>query len=164
MIPQNAFLALFLSLALSLFSSLATSAAIPLPSIRVYEYESETHQSTLKAATISPPTTNTIVKGRPLYFPETVPDASEIAERLTTLHQAGLVPSSQHPQPQNSIGSSSPNAKIDTRARVLHMCGLSVETWNATVPPLPLPPLGLFVFASSIVCVATIISKMRAPY
>lgn len=161
MIPRNTFLPIFLSLALLLFSSLATGAAIPLPSIRVYEYESETHQSPLKAATISHPT-KTIVKGRPYYFPETIPDASELAERLKTLREAGLVPSSKHLP--NSIGSSSPNAEIDTRARLSHMCSLSAEVWNATVPPLPLPPLGLFIFASSIVCVATIISKMRAPH
>lgn len=156
---QNAFPATFLSLALLLFSSLVTGAAIPTTSIRIYEYKSETHQSTLQAATLSHPTTDTIVKGRAYYFPETVPDASEIAERLIALREAGFVPSSKHLQ--NSIDSSSPNAEIDTRARVSHMCSLSVKAWNATIPPLPLPPLSLFIFASSIVCVATIISKMR---
>lgn len=167
MIPQRPFLVILPLLSLLLFSSLATGAAIPPPSIRVYEYESETHQSTLKAASLSRPittTTNTIAKGRPYYFPETVPDDSEIAERLTALREAGLVPSSQRQHVQNSIGSSSPDTEIDTRARtswVSRIC--SAESRNATISAVPLPPLGLFVFASSVVCVATIISRMRAP-
>lgn len=161
MIPQKPLRVILLSLSLLLFSSLATGAAIPPPSIRVYEYESETHQSTLKAASLSRPIANTIAKGRPYYFPETVPDDSEIAERLTALREAGLVSSSQRQHVQNSIGSSSPDTEIDTRARTSRVSRFgSAESRNATIFAVP---LSLFVFASSVVCVATIISRMRAP-
>lgn len=153
MILQRTILAIYLSLAL-LFSSPATGAAIPPRSMRLHESED----------TYLPPTTQAAItrlsKRTPSYFPETVPDAAEIEDRLTTLREAGLVPSS-HPQQheQFQAGTSSANAEIDTGARI-HSS--RVSHMGELVAPAPLPPLAFFVFASSLVCVATIIQKMRA--
>ncbi|KAJ6110492.1 hypothetical protein N7486_002727 [Penicillium sp. IBT 16267x] len=87
----------FLPLLLA-FSSLATPAAIPsslIPSVRDSFVPHSTREST-DSSRVSAQSANenaeahNIPKGTPYYFPETMPDNDEIAERLTALHEAGF--------------------------------------------------------------------------
>lgn len=168
-------------------SNLAASAAIPSSPIRASEYEPEpeSHQSTSKSslgpASWTPSTqqlqsvtadtdNNDVAKRTPYYFPETVPDADEILERLTALREAGFVAHSeaQTPRPK-SKPIDGPDAAIDTpgarnppirvwmsesRASMDY-----AEVWETT--PTLLPPVALFGFAAAVVCVATILKKVR---
>lgn len=160
----KAILAMYLSLAL-LFTSLAASAAIPPRSIALHSSEDTSPPLRPTAQTaLTPPR---LSKRTPSYFPETVPDAAEIEDRLTSLREAGFVPSS-HPQQQEGETQFQPdaNAEIDTRTRarihsspVSHM-GMDLDMGEPA--PAPLPALAFFAFAASLVCVATIIQKLRA--
>lgn len=172
------------------FSSLAASAAIPSSPIRASEYEPEpeSHQSTLEPslgpgpASWTPSTQSQsvtadtenhhVAKRTPYYFPETVPDADEIMERLTALREAGFVAHSQDQMPRTKSKSKSidgPDAAIDTpRARNLpirvwmsesRVSMARAEVWDTTSTLLP--PVAFFAFAAAVVCVATIFKNVR---
>lgn len=152
MMLQNTFLAIYLLLAL-LFSSLARGAAIPSTSKlnQLYQHEPElqsSHQNpsypppTIQSTTSNEhPRINALIKRTAYYFSETVPEASEIAKQLTALREAGFLPSSSRPQQQHRQD--------------------QLQTTSTRSSELPSPPVGLFIFASGIVCVATIVSKLR---
>lgn len=174
---QTTILAIYLSLAL-LFSNIARGLAIPStsnliqthlgPGSHGLSHQNQPHSPGIIQSVTSNqhPMIDALAKGDAYNLPETIPKASKIAERLTTLREAGFVPSSagqhhQQDQPQTTTIDTSPPG------RVMHTCemasGFQADLWSAgsTVTELPLPPLGLFIFASGIVCVATIVSKLR---
>ena len=165
-----------LSLALAL-TSLATAAAIPSSSALQQSSTSQdgdslsSRDASWTPATQSAPFNhNRLSKRTAHYFPETVPDEDEVADRTTALREAGLVASEhgQHPKSESEpkpIEIETPDAGIDApRARTspvrdwmaeLDRLEATESVWQM-VPSL-LPPLRFFVVASSIIAVLTVI-------
>jgi hypothetical protein len=159
-----------LSLALA-FTSLVTAAAIPSP-LALQEISPSKQAESLSSQDASwPPAAqsaswndndNHLNRRVPYYFPETVPDEDEIADRLTAMREAGLV-ASERGQPPKSFDS--PDAAIDTpRARMIPVRDLMsdldrLEATESVWEMLPslLPPFRFFVIASSIIAVLTVI-------
>ncbi|KAJ5176910.1 uncharacterized protein N7482_002787 [Penicillium canariense] len=159
-----------LSLALT-FASLATAAAIPMAPGVLQKIEPKEAAEWLSprdalwapaARSASSDEDGRLNKRMPYYFPETVPDADEIADRLTAMREAGLVTSEQRDQYHNSIGT--PDAGIDTRARTMPNRDLMSEldrleaaesVWEML--PSLLPPMRFFVVASMTIAIFTVI-------
>ncbi|KAJ5906587.1 uncharacterized protein N7473_003503 [Penicillium subrubescens] len=157
-----------LSLALA-FTSLVTAAAIP-PALQEFSPSKRAESLSSQDASWAPDTQsapgnandNHLNKRVPYYFPETVPDENEIADRSTTMREAGLI-ASEHGQPPQSI--ESPDAGIDIpRARMIPVRDFMSEldrleatesVWEML--PTLLPPFRFFVIASSIIAVLTVI-------
>lgn len=111
---------------------------------------------------------NHLVKRRPYYFPETVPDEDEIAARLASLREAGVSPDIQTQQghDQKSIGT--PDAAIDMNRISAQPPAIQESSfillgrdtphsfWEVAIPAF-LPAAWFFVLASVVVCIATVI-------
>ncbi|KAJ5524456.1 hypothetical protein N7494_011106 [Penicillium frequentans] len=129
----------FLPLLLA-FSSFATSAAIPsssIPSVRdsVPQSARESTDSSRVSAQSADENAeaHNFAQRTPYYFPETMPDNDEIAERLTALREAGFTGAAlsekgsetpvhrnqAHDQPQQSIGTPDVTTIDTARARML---------------------------------------------
>lgn len=169
-----------LSLAL-VYTNLVTAAAIPTP-LALGKFSSSQDAESLSsrdaswAPAIRSATENDnhnhLNKRTAYYFPETVPDEDEIADRTTAMREAGLI-ASEHSQPpkSKSIEIETPDAATDTpRARMIPVRDLMseldrLEATGSVWEMLPslLPPLRFFVIASSIIAVLTVIrSCLRA--
>ncbi|KAJ5913060.1 hypothetical protein N7504_001943 [Penicillium tannophilum] len=130
----------FLPLLLA-FSSFATSAAIPsssIPSVRDSPVPQSAREST-DSSRVSAQSANKNAEAHNFpqktsyYFPETMPDNDEIAERLTALREAGFTGAAlsekesetpvhrdqAHDQPQQSIGTPDVTTIDTPRARLL---------------------------------------------
>ncbi|KAJ5786137.1 uncharacterized protein N7503_011349 [Penicillium pulvis] len=130
----------FLPLLLA-FSSFATSAAIPsfsIPSVRDSSVPQSAGEST-DLSRVSAQSANKNAEAHdfpqrtPYYFPETMPDNDEIAERLTALREAGFTGAAAsekgsetpvhqnqaHDQPQQSIDTPDVTTIDTARARML---------------------------------------------
>ncbi|KAJ5134573.1 hypothetical protein N7448_000408 [Penicillium atrosanguineum] len=153
-------------LSLALFISLATGAAITTSHLRP-EYEKASTPIETASWSAQPAESDNkvydhaLAKRAPYYFPETVPDAEEIASRLTSMREAGYVADSQM---QKSMGV--PEAGIDHHARILPfrdlMTELSARAEAST--PIPLPPMVFFVFLACAACVATVYRKINCKH
>jgi hypothetical protein len=167
-----------LSLALAL-TSLATAAAIPSsPALQQFSTSQDGESLSSRDASWTPATQsatlndnhNRLSKRTAYYFPETVPDEDEVADRITALREAGLIASEhgQHPKSESepkSIEIETPDAGIDApRARTspvrdwmaeLDRLEATESVWE--MMPSLLPPLRFFVLASSIIAVLTVI-------
>jgi hypothetical protein len=163
MVVHNTLLAL---LSLASFLSLAAGAAIPYS----LQPEYEKSETSVEAASWSPAQpaesgdneaqAQALAKRAPYYFPETVPDADEIASRLTAMREAGFVAGSQT---QKSMGVL--DAGIDPRARIFPIRDLMSELSAAEAStPTPLPPMAFFVFAACAACVATVFRKINCKH
>jgi hypothetical protein len=167
MVVHSTLLAL---LSLALFLSLAAGAAIPYS----LQLEYEKPEASVEAASWSPAQSTesggneaqaqtqarALAKRAPYYFPETVPDADEIASRLTAMREAGFLAGSQT---QQSMGV--PDAGIDPRARIFPIRDLMSELSAAEAPtPTPLPPMAFFVFAACAACLATVFRNINCKH
>jgi len=140
---------------LGLFFDLAAGAAIP--SSHLQPEHEKSFSNPIEAASWPPRldesgNNEALAKRTPYYFPETVPDAEEIASRLTALREAGLVA-----QTQKSMGV--PDAGIDPR--ILLIRDLLSEEMST---PMLLPPMAFFILAVSAVCVATVFRKVKCKH
>jgi hypothetical protein len=159
-----------LSLALA-FTSLVSAAAIPSPpTLQEISPSKQAESLSSQDASWAPAAQSAswndnddhLSKRAPYYFPETVPDENEIADRMATMREAGLI-ASEHGQPPKSI--ESPDAGTDTpRARMIPVRDFMSEfdrleatesVWEML--PTLLPPFRFFVMASSIIAVLTVI-------
>lgn len=161
MVVHNTLLAL---LSLALFLSLAAGAAIPYS----LQPEYEKSEASVEAASWSPAQSTesgdneaqALAKRAPYYFPETVPDADEVASRLTAIREAGFVAGSQT---QQSMGV--PDVGIDPRARIFPIRDLMSELSAAEASTLTsLPPMAFFVFGACATCLATVFRKINCKH
>ncbi|KAF3396333.1 hypothetical protein F1880_007078 [Penicillium rolfsii] len=151
------------------FTNLVTAAAIPSsPALQEVSPHKQTESLSSQDASWAPDTQsasgndneNHLNKRIPYYFPETVPDEDEIADR--TMREAGLI-AGEHGQPPKSI--ESPDAGIDIpRARMIPVRDFlseldHLEATESVWEMLPtlLPPFRFFVIASSIIAALTVI-------
>lgn len=167
-----------LSLSLAL-TSLATAAAIPSsPALQQFSASQDGDSLSSRDASWTPATQSAslndnhkyLSKRTAYYFPETVPDEPEVADRITALREASLIASDHghrpEPEPESkSLEIETPHTGIDTP----HARTSPVRDWMAELDrleatesvwemmPSLLPPLRFFVIASSIIAVLTVI-------
>ncbi|KAJ5191643.1 uncharacterized protein N7498_010628 [Penicillium cinerascens] len=155
---------LFALLSLALFVSLAAGAAIPFSHLQP---EDEKASTPVEAASwpalrsTESGDNETLAKRAPFYFPETVPDAEEIASRLTSMREAGFVADSQT---QKSMGV--PDPGMDTHARILPIQDTMSELSAYAEPCSPklLPPMAFLIFAACATCVTTVVRKINCKH
>ena len=153
-----------------LLSSFISAAAIPSSSrsIITSNPDSEPLPSSDSASSLPSTQSNHLAKRRPYYFPETVPDEEEIAARLASLREAGLLPDIQTQQGQDQKSIGTPDAAIDMNPTSAQPSPIQEASfvllgrdtphsfWEAAMPAF-LPAAWLFILASVIVCIATVI-------
>lgn len=140
------------------FSNLASAAAIPPVSHPTFDHTEKLDASVLTKAPSIQSTqdddSNHRAKREPYYFPETVADSDDIVKQKSILHNIAIIITSgsvDHEQGSQSIGTS----KIVIDIGLPHRDAISDSSiWDS---PFIIPPLGFFVFAAMIVCVATVV-------
>lgn len=150
-------------LSLALFISLAAGAAIPTSHLQPEYEKASTPVETASWSTQPTESDNrahdhALAKRAPYYFPETVPDAEEIASSLTSMREAGFIADSQT---QKSM--EVPDAEIGHCARIFPLRDLLSElsARAEASTPILLPPIAFFVFVACAACVATVYRKIN---
>ncbi|KAJ6107478.1 hypothetical protein N7523_008801 [Penicillium sp. IBT 18751x] len=145
-------------LSLAFFVNQVVGAAIPTSGLQ-HEYEQASTPTSWWTQTKSDIKVHehNLAKRAPYYFPETVPDAEELAHSLTSMREAGFVADSQTQESMRV-----PDAGIDPRARILPFRDLISELSRVEAStPLLLPPIAFFVFVACAACVATVYRNIK---
>lgn len=161
MVTHSTLLAL---LSLALLVSLASGAAIPSSHLQSEDEKASTPNEAASWPALRSAESGdneALAKRAPYYFPETVPDAEEIASRLTSMREAGFVADSQT---QKSMDV--PGAGMDTRARILPIRDAMSElsAYAEACSPRLLPPMAFFIFAACATCVVTVVRKINCKH
>ena len=146
---------------LLLFRNLASGAAIPPVSHPISDHPEKLNADVLtKAPSIQSPQhdeSSHRAKREPYYFPETVPDSDDTGEQKSILRDVIIIITSgsvDHKQSSPSIGTS----KIVINIGLPHRDAISDSSiWDS---PFMILPLGFFVIAAMVVCVATVVRSI----